>query len=78
MMNQYTVMLESEDGNLYQFNCKAECARNAIVMAEDTIKEKGWDKYNYKTIDVSLSKETEVVKYVNTNTVLDMIGMNDE
>lgn len=78
MANRYSVILESKDEHLYQYNCIAEDEQTAIKQAMNKIKKKGWDKYMYKVIYADICKDSEISEYINTTTILDMIGMNDE
>ena len=52
-MFRYRVLLESKDGQSYEYTTTADCEETAIKFALDSINSKGWDCYEYKVKDVT-------------------------
>lgn len=52
MMELYQVSLKSKDGNDFIFKCNALNNKEAITLALNDLKDKGWEHFQYTTTDV--------------------------
>lgn len=56
----YTVRLESKDGQRYEYKCQAESAEDAKLKALKSIKDKGWDIYDYNVVEFGVTKHVRM------------------